>query len=356
MNTGWAKLQVGEFQLDAQWHTRPGEVLALFGPSGSGKSLTLQIIAGLIRPDQGVIEIDGITVVNTTSNVWLPPYQRRIGYVPQDYGLFPHLSVEANVAFGLARWARKEARSRTRHLLQAFHLEPMANRRPHELSGGERQRVALARALAPQPTLLLLDEPFSALDAALRRELRRELRSYLRKWLVPVILVTHDLDDVLALANHVIVLNKGQVMAKGDPIAVLNQTSQAGLTGLENTLEATIESINLAEGTMICSASGISLEVPTAPFAVGQQVRLRVRSTDILLATERPRGISARNIIPGHVVDLDPLEHEYEVRVNCGLPLRARLTRGSVVSLKLVPGKRIWAVIKASALVILSEP
>ena len=359
MSEGWADLRVGEFHLEVHWQVQPGEVLALFGPSGSGKSLTLQVIAGLLYPKSGRVEVDGVPLLDTDKGVRVAPHGRRIGYVPQQYGLFPHLSVQSNIAFGLARWTAHAARSRTQELLEAFHLESIAGRRPRDLSGGEQQRVAFARALAPQPRLLLLDEPFSALDAELRRDLRREVRARLRQWHLPVILVTHDRDDVLALAHRVVVLDGGRVVAEGEPLSVLGQprsTTVARLVGLENVLEGWVEEVHPQEGTMICRVGPLALEAPLVPGALGRRVQMGLRASDIIVAVQRPQGISARNILPGRVTTVQAIGHEREVQLDCGVPLRARLTPGSVSSLNLAPGREAWAVIKASALVVLEEP
>jgi molybdate transport system ATP-binding protein len=187
---------------------------ALYGPSGSGKTLTLQSIAGLLRPDRGHIRLDGRTLFDSAAGVNMPPADRRIGYLFQDYALFPHLSVRRNVEFGLGSWRRRlsaDDRARVQTLLESFDLAALADSRPGTLSGGQQQRVALARALACQPQVLLLDEPFASLNPMLRQSLRKELAEVRRRWGIPALMITHDLDDVLALADVAFVYERGQI-------------------------------------------------------------------------------------------------------------------------------------------------
>lgn len=202
-----------QFRLQMAFATE-APVVALFGPSGAGKSLTLQAIAGLLRPRAGHVRVAGRTLFDSRAGIDLPPEARRVGCVFQHYALFPHLSVRQNVAFGLGSWRQppgRAAQARVSALLDAFGLLPMASSRPETLSGGQKQRVALARALACEPQLLLLDEPFSALNPALRQQLRAELRDCVQRWQVPALLITHDVDDVLALANQACCVDGGRV-------------------------------------------------------------------------------------------------------------------------------------------------
>lgn len=193
--------------------------VALYGPSGAGKSLTLQAVAGLLRPSRGHVRIAGRTLFDAAAGVDVPASDRRIGYLFQDYALFPHLSVRNNVAFGLTSWRHRlqadDAR-RVDELLVSFGLSEVAGSKPSTLSGGQAQRVALARALACEPMLLLLDEPFAALNPMLRADLRRELAAVRARWNIPMLLITHDVDDVLALANIAILVDGGQAVRQVD--------------------------------------------------------------------------------------------------------------------------------------------
>ncbi|MDO9403025.1 MAG: ATP-binding cassette domain-containing protein [Polaromonas sp.] len=188
---------------------------ALYGPSGSGKTLTLQAIAGLLRPDRGHVRLDGRTLYDAAAGIDVPPAERRVGYLFQNYALFPHLSVRQNVAFGLGHWHRRPSAQQNAQvdaLLESFDLVAMADSRPSTLSGGQQQRVALARALACQPQVLLLDEPFASLNPMLRQSLRRELADVRRKWGIPALMITHDVEDVLELADVAFVYRAGQVV------------------------------------------------------------------------------------------------------------------------------------------------
>ena len=195
-------------------------MLALFGPSGAGKSLTMQAMAGLLRPDAGHVRISGRSLFDSHQSIDLAPAERRIGYLFQSYALFPHLSVRANIGFGLGSWRQprlsRDDQDWVTTLLERFDLQGLAEARPADLSGGQQQRVALARALACRPELLLLDEPFAALNPLLRRGMREQLKQLREQWQIPIVMISHDVDDVLALADEALVIEQGQVMTQID--------------------------------------------------------------------------------------------------------------------------------------------
>jgi molybdate transport system ATP-binding protein len=210
------------FELDLRLRSEARR-LVLFGPSGAGKTITLKALAGLVRPDAGSIRVDGDTLFDRERGIDLPPQQRRLAYLFQEYALFPHLTVGQNIAFGLKSGWRNPGR-RLEHpavlrWLHAFELTPLAQRYPHELSGGQRQRVALARALVPQPRAILLDEPFAALDAQLRHKLRLELTQLQRELGTPMVLITHDPADVDAFADAVVHLDAGHAVPQERQVA-----------------------------------------------------------------------------------------------------------------------------------------
>jgi len=230
------------FALDVAWEAGE-EVVALFGASGAGKTLTLQCLAGLVRPDAGRIVVNGRVLFDGTNGVNLPPQRRRLGYVFQGYALFPHLSVEENVAFGLSGRPREERRRRTAEVMERLGLTALASRRPRELSGGQAQRVALGRALAPDPELLLLDEPLSALDAPLRRQLRDELGSLVREWGKATVLVTHDLGEAFHLADRIVIYDEGRVAQAAPKSELLSRPASeqvARLLGVRNILRGAV--------------------------------------------------------------------------------------------------------------------
>jgi len=337
----------------------------LFGPSGSGKTSTLRAIAGLLQPRRGHIEIGGRVVYDQESNVWVATHQRRVGYLTQQYNLFPHLSVAKNISYGLRGLPPSAAKERVRELLAVLHLEGMEGRQIWELSGGQQQRVALARALAPNPAALLLDEPFAALDMELRRIFRRELRSMLAGSGIPALLVTHDREEALALADSIQVINEGRPLARGEPLDILGQPGLgrvARLVGVENLFHMRVESRNHRDGTMVCVGGGLRIEVPVdrppafsgqAPLepdaAADDRVAVAVRSSDIILASQEIVGSTARNQLPGVVTTVELHPPGYEITLDCGQPIRCQITGGALKELEIRPGSRLWAVFKASS-------
>ncbi|MDO5666249.1 MAG: ATP-binding cassette domain-containing protein [Alcaligenaceae bacterium] len=202
-----------EFPMSVAFETAADRTV-IFGPSGCGKSVTMQVISGLIRPETGYVKLGDRVLFDSAKNIFVPPHQRRIAYVFQDYALFPHLSVLENAGYSLRRWPlplSSESRDKTLAMLDALGIAELAHSLPSQLSGGQRQRVALGRALLTEPDILLLDEPLSALDVLLRIKMREELLQIQERFNVPMLMITHDLDDIKALANHIIVYSKGVV-------------------------------------------------------------------------------------------------------------------------------------------------
>jgi molybdate transport system ATP-binding protein len=336
-----------------------GGVLVLFGPSGAGKSTTLQAIAGLVSPTAGEITLDGDTLFRRARegpDVNIPARRRRVGYVFQDYALFPHLTALGNVAYPL--WRQPGAEERAGRLLERLGLVALTHRYPHELSGGQQQRVAIARALAVEPRVLLLDEPFAALDLEARRQVRGEVRRVLHDLGIPVVLVTHDREEALALGDRLAVLDEGRVIAQGEPLALLGHPPKervARLMGVENILHLKVTKILPEEGVMICGVGEILLEVPFANARLGQEVTVGLRADDVLLASARPAGLSARNVLPGRVASVQRQGSLYEVRVDCGVPLISNVTRRALQELGLALGAEAWVVVKAASCFILQE-
>jgi len=234
--------EVPGFSLDVDWQADE-EVVALFGPSGAGKTLTLQCLAGLVRPDEGRIVVNGTVFFDRARGIDLPTQKRRLGYVFQGYALFPHLTVADNVGYGLHDRLRGERLRRTGEVLERLGLGGLAGRHPRELSGGQQQRVALGRALAVDPELLLLDEPLSALDAPLRRQLRHELMGIVREWGKATVLVTHDLAEAFQLANRIVVYEAGRVVQVAPKTELLSAPAServARLMGVRNILRGTV--------------------------------------------------------------------------------------------------------------------
>ncbi|MBI1729988.1 molybdenum ABC transporter ATP-binding protein [Candidatus Acetothermia bacterium] len=346
------------FQIEVSIQARQG-ITTLFGPSGSGKSSILQAIAGLLKPDAGHIEVDNQIFFDSTKQIDLPLRDRCVGYLFQDLALFPHLSIEANVAYGLHSLNKKEKHEKALQILESFGLQAMASRKPKQLSGGQQQRVALARALVINPRILLLDEPLSALDSATKRDLMAEIKRVAQNLSIPILYVTHSRDEVLALAHHVIALDRGRVIAEGEPLQVLENASNptiARLTGVENLFVGKIMDKHLERGTMTFQIDKTLLEIPLTDQAVGEVIQVAIRAGDILLSLAEPKGLSARNRIVGKVLEVNPHEHNQLVRVESspGVVFSVLITSSAQHELNVHPGKNIWLLIKTHACHILA--
>jgi molybdate transport system ATP-binding protein len=347
-------LAAAAFYVDAEFTADPGFTI-VFGPSGAGKTTLLDCISGLLAPDSGRIAVGRRVLFDAAEHVDLPPSKRSVGYVFQDLALFPHLTVEENVQYGLAHLPRRQRQERSTAALASFRIHSLAKCRPNDISGGERQRVALARALVTDPEILLLDEPLAALDAATKSRIIDDLRAWNQGHGIPILYVTHSRDEVFALGERVLVIDKGHIVTQGTPHEVLEapwQETVAQLAGFENTFGARVESLHEARGTMSCrltgSASGtpVELETPLVRAQLGSSLRIGIRAGDILLAIAPPSGLSARNVIPGRIATLERRDVIVAARVDCGVEMEVHLTLAARDSLQLAPGKNVWLVIK----------
>ncbi|MGA3211298.1 MAG: molybdenum ABC transporter ATP-binding protein [Terriglobales bacterium] len=351
------------FALDASFAVPPG-ITIVFGRSGSGKTTLLDCIAGLTVPDAGSIIADGCTLLDSGRGIDMPAAQRKIGYVFQDLALFPHLTAGANVEYGLSRLRPAERRARSQAILESFRIAHLRSRRPREISGGERQRVALARALVIDPTILLLDEPLSGLDAPTRSHLFDDLRAWNEAHRIPVLYVTHNREEVFALGERVIVLEHGKVLAQGSPSDVLDSPRSeiiADLSGIENRFSGEVLAIHPDEGTMTCRVwdeardGAVQLEAPLGHLQAGASVLLGIRAGDILLATAAPRGLSARNILAGRIVAMERRDVMVIAEVDCGARFIVHLTPAAEKDLELHAGREVWLVIKTHSCHLLQQ-
>ncbi len=337
----------GGFELNVACRV-PYGISILFGASGAGKTTLLDCIAGLTAPDSGRIAIGPRIMFEPGRGVAVQ--ERRIGYVFQDLALFPHLTVEQNVDYGLARVDASERRRRRDAMLESFRVGHLRSRKPDEISGGERQRVALARALVTEPCLLLLDEPLAALDAMTKSKIVADLRSWNRDHRIPILYVTHSREEVFALGERVLVLEAGRIIAEGTPHEVMTapwQETVAQLAGFENIFDATVSAAHPDRGTMTCRLSGsVELETPLVRAEVGSALRVGIRAGDILLATIRPEGLSARNVLPGRMLSLAQRDVMIVARVDCGVEMEVHLTLAARDALHLQPGREVWLVVK----------
>jgi molybdate transport system ATP-binding protein len=338
------------FLLDVSIEVSPG-ITIVFGPSGAGKSTLLDCIAGLLRPNEGSITCSAEVLFDSQRAVSLPPQKRQIAYVFQSLALFPHMSVEDNVVYGLAALQKDQQLARSTAILEAFRVDKLRKRKPGEISGGERQRVALARSLVTQPRVLLLDEPLTGLDAELKASIVDDLRAWNAAQKIPILYVTHTRDEVDALGERVIALERGRIVSEGTPHEVLDTPRRKKLAqaaGFENLLAATVVDLRESEGVMRVrlADSTCEIEVPLGYAAPGDRVRVAIRAGDILLATERPSHLSARNILEGQIESLELRGTMIVARVKCGARFIVHVTLGATRALELAAGKPVWIVLK----------
>lgn len=341
----------GGFTLDAAFDAPDAGVTALFGPSGCGKTSVLAAVAGLLRPQRGRVAIGGDVLLDTERGIALPPERRRCAVVFQDARLFPHLSVETNLRYGLRRAPRGAQGPGFDDVVALLGIGPLLGRRPAGLSGGERQRVALGRALLARPRLLLMDEPLASLDAARRAEVLPFLARLRDAARLPILYVTHALEEVDALADHLVLLDQGRVAAHG-PVAALAARTDLPLAARRDAgvlLDCTVAAAPHGDLARLDFAGG-ALVTTMHPGPPGTRVRVRVRARDIAVATEEPRGISTQNILRGTLVEIQPAGEGQEVFVRVAIgpsEILARITRDSVRRLALRPGMELWALVKA---------
>lgn len=341
-----------DFSLEVEFHAAPG-ITILFGPSGAGKTTLLDCVSGLAKPVSGRIAIGDRVWFDASQHIDIAVANRRVGYVFQNLALFPHLTVEQNVQYGLAHLPPAERGAQASAVLQAFRIPHLAARYPREISGGESQRAALARTLVTNPAVLLLDEPLAALDAATKSTIIGDLRQWNQAHHIPILYVTHSREEVFALGERVIVLDAGRIAAQGTPHEVITaplQETVAQLVGFENIFDAVVESVHPERGTMYCQIAGdvgpVVLETPLVRGGVGAALRVGIRAGDILLATTAPVGLSARNVIPGRIASLVQRDVIVTARVKCRIEMEVHLTLAARDSLQLAPGREVWLVIK----------
>lgn len=354
--------QEGSFRLDAELEAAAG-VTGIIGPSGAGKSMLLAAIAGLADPDKGSIHLDNQPLYDSAQNINLSPEYRELGMVFQDARLFPHMTVKSNLVF-----SRRKTRAalctfdETVDLLDIHHL---LTRRPHHLSGGEKQRVAIGRALLSAPAALLMDEPLASLDLARRREIMPFLERLRHRFDLPILYVSHNLDETLRLADGVIVMDQGKILARGSVEDTLSRIDVQSLimgTAPNNdhpeplTIVAATIGKRSDDGLSSIETPWGALTAPNLSGRYGDRVRLRIRARDIVLSTAEPTSLSIRNVIPGTIgtmteagdAQVDVLvrpSHDSEAQ-----PVWARVTRRAATDLALEPGRPIWALLKAVVL------
>ncbi|WP_421860670.1 molybdenum ABC transporter ATP-binding protein [Parvibaculum sp.] len=353
------KRQIEDFTLDVAFDAPPG-VTGIIGRSGAGKTMTLQAIAGLSRPESARIALGSDIYTDTARNIFIGPEKRHIGYVFQEARLFPHLTVAGNLDYGLTRRGPDTPIPRE-EVIGLLGLRHLLDRRPHGLSGGEAQRVAIGRALLSAPHLLLMDEPLANLDIARRREIMPFLEALHERLRLPVIFVSHNMEEVVRLADRVVVFEGGRVAAKGDMAEVLNRVDvqnlilgESGDDGLGTILNARIESHDDAENLTEVAGNGFNLFVQRLPQSAGASVRLRLRARDVTIATAAPHGLSVQNVIEGNIEALEEAgtgQVDVSIRTREGETLLHALVTGRAARLlNLETGMPVWGLIKTVAI------
>lgn len=338
------------FALDVAFEAPLG-LTALFGRSGSGKTSVINAVAGLLHPDCGRISSTGTTLLDTAQAIDLPPHRRRLGYVFQDARLFPHLNVRQNLCYG--RWFAPKSRTPDfDQITDLLGLQTLLHRRPNALSGGEKSRVAIGRALLSNPALLLMDEPFAALDEARKAELLPYIEALRDRTKIPILYVSHALAEVARLATTIVVLDQGRCLRAGPAADLLADPDLAPRLGIRDAgaMLTAIVTAQDPDGLTELATAGGPIWLPQLPNPPGSRLRIRIAAQDVILSRHRPEGLSALNILHARISEIRPSEHGALVQLAIGPEhLLARITQRSATALALAPGDAIFAIVKSVA-------
>ncbi|MFM9972167.1 MAG: molybdenum ABC transporter ATP-binding protein [Burkholderiales bacterium] len=343
---------LGGFALNAQLQIAEFGLTALFGRSGAGKTSVIKAIAGLLRPDSGHVRIGGKYLFDAATGVDIPVHQRRVGYVFQEGRLFPHLRVRDNLVYGAKRATGGIDQGELQRIVTMLGLDALLQRWPHDLSGGEKQRVAIGRALLSQPELLLMDEPLASLDAPRKREILPYLERLRDQMRLPIVYVSHAIEEVTRLADQIAILDEGRVIAVGTPGELGERLDVRPLLGefeAGAVIDATVVSHDTRFDLSTLSFSGGALRVPGLAGVPGSRLRVRVRARDVALASERPSSISVQNIFAGVVREIVEEQGAYaELRLSVGdTKFISRVTRESVHRLGLTVDTKVYLLVKS---------
>lgn len=345
--------RLGAFTLAARFASE-GRLTVLFGRSGSGKTTLVNLIAGLLRPDQGRVAVDGQPLVDTGRRLFVPTYRRHIGYVFQEGRLFPHLKVRHNLTFG--RWftPRGERHGALDDIVELLGLAHLLDRYPATLSGGEKQRVAIGRALLASPRVLLMDEPLASLDDARKAEILPYIERLRDDLGIPIVYVSHSIAEAVRLATTMVVLSEGRVVATGPVADVMGRAEVAAITGRAEAgavLETRVAEHDAAYGLTVLRSAAGEIRVPRLDLPMGTTVRVQILARDVMIGVQPPTGLSALNVLSGTIVDMGvPRNGEsiVDLRLDCnGQVVLAQLTRYSIDKLGLTVGGRVYAIVKS---------
>jgi molybdate transport system ATP-binding protein len=349
---------LGNFTLSIQFETVTRGITAIFGRSGAGKTSIVNVLAGLMQPDSGHIEIDGNVLLDTEKRINIPPEKRRLGYVFQESRLFPHYSVQRNLTYGMRRTPATERRVDFDDVIGVLGIGSLLDRKPRSLSGGERQRVALGRALLTSPKLLLMDEPLASLDLPRKQEILPFIERLRDHFDIPIVYVSHDMDEIIRLADTLILIDQGQVAATGSVEDLTSRLDLRPLTGryeAGSVIAATVTGHDTEFGLTDLTFAGGTFRLPRINNQIGDQVRVRIRARDVSLSLSRPDGVSELNVFKGRIMEIDhpPSDDappQIDIRVDIGVPLWVRLTRRAVRDLNLREGSEVYTLVKSTSI------
>jgi len=341
----------GRLALEVRLTAAAGRITAVFGPSGAGKTTLVNLIAGLDRPDSGRIVLDGEVLFDSAQGIDVPPERRGLGYVFQDGRLFPHLSVRANLSFGMRR-GRGTGPDMGR-VVDLLGIAPLLDRRPARLSGGERQRVAMGRALLAGPRLLLMDEPLASTDVGRKNEILPLIEQMRDEFRLPILFVSHSMAEIVRLADEMVLVEDGHVRAAGPLAELLSRLDLLDATGREeagSVLEVSVAGHDPGDRLTRLAFSGGELLVPLLTMPAGARLRVRVHARDVALALAPPAGLSVLNVFSGRVVEMAKGDGAtVDLRLDIGVPLLSRITARSARALDIAPGKSVHALVKSVA-------
>lgn len=347
------KRRQGDFVVNAVFRSEEVGVTALFGRSGAGKTSIINMVAGLIRPDEGHIIVNDRRLFDAKMSIDIPPEKRRIGYIFQEGRLFPHLSVRSNLTYGMRLIPEAQRYVHFDQVVQLLGIEHLIDRRPARLSGGEKQRVAIGRALLTSPSLLLMDEPLASLDAARKAEVLPFIARLSREFSIPILYVSHALEEILNLADAMVLLDSGSAVAVGSIEDLMSRRGLQRLTGYSDcgaVISTVVEAQDEASGLTRLRFAGGVLKLPRFDAPVGAKVRVRIEARNVAIALVPPEQTSVQNILPGTVEEVMLGEGSLvDVRLDIGCPLLARITTQAWKDLDLKPGRQVFALIKSAA-------
>ncbi len=347
--------QSAPISIDVSLNCKSGEMIALTGPSGSGKTTVLRAVAGLEKIEKQTIQCNGKSWANSTDGIHLIPQQRRVGFMFQDYALFPHLSAADNIAIAMQQLPSSSRAQRVEQLLITTNMQGLGDRKPHTLSGGQQQRIALARALAPEPSVLLLDEPFAAVDQQTRRKLYRELSQLRRQLSIPIVLVTHDITEVQQLCDRICLIHRGKSLQSGtvDDVIQRPQTRQiAKLLGFQNIMDATVHQQN--DVSTIFSVGKTTLLAPKTSDKVGDKVSLLIPPSAVIIQElDKANSEALKNQLVGTIAEAVSLGDDLSLRMHLNdieKSLRFRISRHFAAQHGISAGSKITISLMADSI------